>query len=89
MLVLPCLACVHNGACLVQDCVKRGELSALQLETIVYANQRFHGPFLPDGERQLLPPRRACTMLLAHDRLADVSEGCACQLCLTAMMCMC
>lgn len=33
----------------MQDCVKRGELSALQLETIVYANQRFNGPYLPDG----------------------------------------
>lgn len=37
----------------VQDCVRRSELSALQLETIVYANQRFHGPYLPDGEQML------------------------------------
>jgi hypothetical protein len=43
----------------VQDCVRRGELSALQLETIVYANQRFHGPYLPDGTQQLLPPKCA------------------------------
>lgn len=33
----------------LQDCVRRGELSSLQLETIVYANQRFNGPLLPDG----------------------------------------
>lgn len=38
----------------LQDCVREGELSALQLETIVYANQRFNGPTLPDGAHSAL-----------------------------------
>ncbi len=48
-----------NAGLLLQGCVQRGELSSLQLETVVYANMRFNGPLLPDGARALPLQRRS------------------------------
>ena len=35
----------------MQGNIARGELSSAQLETVIYANQRFQAPQLPDGSR--------------------------------------
>ena len=42
------LCCLRLPLCL-QDCVKQGQLSSLQLETVLYANMRFNLR-LPNGE---------------------------------------
>ena len=34
---------------LLQSCVAKEQLSDAQIETIIYANQRFEQPDLPDG----------------------------------------
>ena len=36
---------------MVQSCVDKGQLSDAQIETIIYANQRFKLPPLPNGAR--------------------------------------
>ncbi len=53
----------------VRSCVEKSQLSSAQIETIIYANQRFELPPLPDGALYtsasvIVPERHSITTAL-------------------------
>ena len=78
----PALTYTHH----LHDALHEGRLSCLQLESILYANQRHNGKRLPDGSRAgfflgdaagVGKGRQAAGLILEHIRCVPSSPNCS------------